>query len=420
MSWLTKLIIALGWANRPVPVAPFRLNILVLGTAGPLTGADVNVANVVKGVTGADGGLAVDIPVGVPSTTISAWFSGYLLWERSVASNSGSLTITLTPVVPPPPPFKPLPRILRAGQHFVLDTGGRYSAIQNSDFNLLNRWQHGEDITPILRQRCDLGFNMLRVWTKFVIDNIGAFTDIDYARVGAFLDLCATFDLYVEFTAYTGYITQGQSEDKTHFGKLCDAVRGCTNVLIELVNEEDIAVNSIDLAAYVKPEGVFASHGSNGSQAQPVTPYWDYCTFHANGAPEEQRKIGHNAMEIWSGPTLTNETSRFPEVGMWAQHSDETDADWHARIQRLAYDSAVGAALLCAGCCFHSVQGKTSVLFDAAHVEAAMALVAGAKSVDLVCQDGPYIHRQDLEGTTYLRVYERPVEGHNGLGYIRP
>src|SRR2546426_7962277 len=51
------------------------------------------------------------------------------------------------------------------------------------------------------------------------------------------------------------------------------------------------------------------------------------------GAVEEQRKIGHNAMEIWGGPTLTNETSRCPEVGMWR------GAD-PARTAALAFDSA--------------------------------------------------------------------------------
>ena len=412
MSWLTKLIIAIGWANRPVPVAPFRLNILVLGTDGPLAGADVNVANVVKGVTGADGGLAVDIPVSIPSTTISAWSEGYILWEQVVASNSGSPTIKLVPVIVPPPPFKPLPRLVPTRQYFMQSNGTRFTAVQCSDFDLLNRWQHGEDIAPILTQRRDLGFNLLRVWTKYVIEGIGSFPDINYARVGEFLDLCATFGLYVEFTAYTGYITQGASEDKTHFGKLCDAVSSRTNVLVELVNEESIPVNSIDLAYYRKPIGVLSSHGSEGGGKTPISPFWDYVTFHTNLQSEEQRKVGHNAMEIWKGPTITNETSRFPEVGMWRG----SNAD---RIKQLAYDSAAGAALLCAGSCFHSVQGKTSVLFNTAHVDAAKAWVAGARGIDLVCQDGPYKHRKDLEGTTYLRVYERPVEGHNGLVYIR-
>src|SRR2546426_8399982 len=137
------------------------------------------------------------------------------------------------------------------------------------------------------------------------------------------------------------------------------------------------------------------------------------------GAVEEQRKIGHNAMEIWGGPTVTNETSRCPEVGMWR------GAD-PARTAALAFDSAAGAALLCAGSCFHSVHGKTSELWDGVEGSAAMAWANGAKSVDLECQDGPYMHRADLEEPRdsrgvgqYLRVYERRVAGHDGIVRIR-
>ena len=51
--------------------------------------------------------------------------------------------------------------------------------------------------------------------------------------------------------------------------------------------------------------------------------------------------------------------------------------------------------------------GKASVLFGGLDLEAAQQWVAGAQSVPLHCQDGLYVHRQDLEGTTYLRVYQR-------------
>jgi hypothetical protein len=149
--------------------------------------------------------------------------------------------------------------------------------------------------------------------------------------------------------------------------------------------------------------GVLTSHGSNGSQAWPVEPHWDWVAFHTNGAPEEQRKIGHNAWEIWAGPTITNETSRYPEVGMWAGQPLE-------RQKMLAYDSGAGAALLCAGYCFHSVNGKQSVLWDGNEQEIAREMARGALSVPLQYQDGDYT-ASHLEGIPLnpdeLRRYAR-------------
>lgn len=290
-------------------------------------------------------------------------------------------------------PFTPLPRLRVRGQFFELETGARFTAIQASDFNLLARWQHGEDIDLVLAQRQAIGFNLLRVWTLYDLAsaNVGTFLDIDYARVPAFLDLCAGYGLYVEFTAYTS------TERTDHWERLVTAVQGKTNALIELVNEEDQLENHIDLARYSRPSGVLASHGSNGSEAWPVPSPWDYETFHTNGASEWWRKTGHNAAEIgWAPehgkPVIANENTRFCDNDSSVNH---------------AYDAAAGAALLAAGSCYHSVGGKSSVLWTGCELEAAKAWAAGARSVDLSQQDAPYEHVIDLEGPDDLRVYRR-------------
>ncbi len=78
------------------------------------------------------------------------------------------------------------------------------------------------------------------------------------------------------------------------------------------------------------------------------------------------------------------------------------------RVKRgMLIDSAAGAALLCAGSCFHSVQGKTSQVWDANTEAVARAWAAGARSVDLSQQHQPYVHRSDLETPELLRVYQR-------------
>lgn len=302
-----------------------------------------------------------------------------------------------------------LPRLRVRGHCFELETGERWTAIECSDFNLWARYLAGEDITPVLKQRADIGFNLLRVWTLYDLEaaNIGTLLDPDYTRLAPFLDLCAGYGLHVELTAFTS------TERPEHWDHLVAAAEASDNPpLLELVNEEDQPVNRIDLGRYAEAAGLLDSHGSNGSQARPVEPFWDYATFHTNGASEEQRKIGHNAMEIWNGPVLTNETSRYPDVGMWAGQPLD-------RQRAVAFDSAAGAALLCAGSCFHSVSGKRSVLLTPEETEIAFSWVDGATSVDLAYQDGNYYHRTDLEGPGILRVYERRTSSGSAIVKIR-
>lgn len=293
-----------------------------------------------------------------------------------------------------------LPALRVRGHCFEQADGTHWTAIQCSDFHLFGRFLNGEEIRPVLEQRAAIGFNLLRVWTRYQLAAYGigdctlAMHPDLYQRVPAFVDLCASYGLYVEFTAYTGR----EDFDPHHWSRLGVAgMNASTPPLLELVNENDQGGNHIDASAF-EPIGL-CSHGSNGSQARPVEPFWEYATFHTNGAPEEQRKVGHNAMEIWSGPTLTNETSRYPDVGMWG-----ADA---GRNQQVAFDSAAGAALLCAGSCFHSAHGKNSTLFDAETQAVAQAWVNGARSVDLSQQDESYAHRSDLETAGILRVYQR-------------
>jgi hypothetical protein len=52
-------------------------------------------------------------------------------------------------------------------------------------------------------------------------------------------------------------------------------------------------------------------------------------------------------------------------------------------------------------------KGRHSTLWSDATLRIAQAWAAGARSVPLSCQNGAYVHRQDLEGSTYLRVYQR-------------
>jgi hypothetical protein len=302
--------------------------------------------------------------------------------------------------LPPPevPPFQPLPLLTIRGQFFQANDQP-FTVIECSDFNLFGRYCHGEldYVEQVWAQRASVGFNMQRTFTLYNIEKIGSLLNPDYTKIPSYLEGAARHGLYVEFVGYTS------TEDPNHWPRLVEACQGSTNVLGELVNEGTLPVNQIDMSRYARPTTMLASHGSGGSEGVPPWEPWDYMTYHTNGSSEEQRKIGHNAMEdlanVYGIPALTNETSRYPDVGMWV------NADLYQQKQ-LAYDSAAGAALLCAGACFHSVRGKTSALWDGTELTVAQTWVAGALSVPK-CQYEGYRRRDDLLTDDLLRVYQR-------------
>lgn len=313
------------------------------------------------------------------------------------------------------PPFNPLPRLRARGTYFIREDNVRFTAVQCSDFNMLARHIAGEDIKPILAERSDLGFNMLRVWGAYDSTNPAFLAEIGrldprehadyYTKLKEFFDLANTYGLYVEFTVHTAAAISG------HWEQSGAAAQACTNVILELTNENNAHTPNLDPRPFNAISGVLCSRGSNGSQSIPVRePSWmNYETFHTNDAFEWWRKGGHNGMELSAGtegvvashvPILANENTRPDRDANPAHHED----------------AAAACALLIGGSCYHSPSGKNSRLFDQRDRDFAVAHVRGALSVNLDVQDGRYIRRDDLLGTAYLRVYERRLD--SGLSHI--
>jgi hypothetical protein len=306
-----------------------------------------------------------------------------------------------------------LPPLSCAGQFFRAG-GERFTVIQASDFSLFKRYLDGEDIEPIVDQRRALGFNTLRVWllNRSVVVNGGIHPDDYpgfYEALARFVDVVG---LYVELTVFTS--TQGLManvwDQQAHLDRTADAVRGKPNVILELANEIDQYDNAPS-PLLVRPSGVLISRGSNGADSVPPRhdAPWDYELYHTNDLDEFQRKVGHNAME-WADqsgrPCLSNENTRYVDRDRSATH---------------AYDAAMGAALLCAGSCFHSQAGKTSTLFTGTELDCARAWVEGVRSVPLEFQAGAYQHLQNLEGPDCIRAYSRRLpDGREHVIKIRP
>jgi hypothetical protein len=320
-----------------------------------------------------------------------------------------------------------LPRLIRDGQFFRAGDA-LWTAIESSEFTLFKWYLDGEAIEPVLQERRALGFNLLRVWLlnesvvgRRYTENAAAppldagihpnqYPDF-YEQLTTFVQVCAGYDCYTELTVFTSTQTlmPDRADQQRHLDRTADAVHGEPNVLVELANEIDQHDNAPhpDL---VRPPGVLISRGSNGADSRPPRhdDPWDYELYHTNDLDEWQRKVGHNAME-WAAesgrPCLSNENTRYP---------DRDSSEIHA------YDAAMGAALLCAGGCFHSQGGKYSRLFDATERQCAAAWVAGAQSVPLEFQRGRYIHRTDLEPVGILRAYEKQLaDGRSHVIQIR-
>jgi hypothetical protein len=301
-------------------------------------------------------------------------------------------------------PFAVTARLRTRGDCFELETGERWTAIECTDFRLFQRFLHREDITPVLRDRQALGFNLLRVLgTCHNMFRLYPAEHPDYfVRLVAFVRLAARYGLRVELTVFADATVAmpTRSAQLDLWQGVGGVLHDEPNVIVELVNENDQSVNTIDTDAFPKIAGLLCSRGSNGSEADPVRPWWDYETFHTNDAFQWWRKGGHNAMEYSHGaetivgsgvPILTNEKTRPDRDPVLRHHEDD----------------AAGGTLLCAGSCFHSESGKASVVLSGLDRAAAAVFVRGARSVPLSAQGQPYRRRDDLLTPDLLRVYQK-------------
>jgi hypothetical protein len=310
-----------------------------------------------------------------------------------------------------------LPRLVVDGRFFRQETGARWTGIQATDFNLFNRFLNGQDITPILRQRADAGFNLLRVWTDFDVcadakcpehQPIGrlipaAHPDY-YKRLPEFVDVCARHGLYVELTAFTGRPDSDEVKI-AHWDRLVAAVASAPNVLLELINEHNVHHKSLSYDRLQRPPApILASHGSGGAGGEPRLPIWTYVTYHPGFGADWTRKAieeGTQTADRFNVPVLLNETTRFPDHDNSLQH---------------AYDVGRACTLALAGCAFHSVAGKNSRLWEGHELALAREWARGARSVSLDCQAGELRQRDDPPA---LRLFERVGAGPECRAEIR-
>ncbi|HEX8030264.1 MAG TPA: hypothetical protein VF491_17440 [Vicinamibacterales bacterium] len=301
-----------------------------------------------------------------------------------------------------------LPALVRNGQFYYLPDGTPFTVIEASQFRAFERFLNGEDLTPVFSQLQAEGFNTIRVWLlNTSVGHVLPWEHADfYRRIPAFLAFAAGFGLYVEFTVFTQTQTliPTLAGQQAHYDQTVQAV-GATFSFIEGVNEGDAHDNAYDRRLRLwKPAGATFDlcGGSWGADSwgpvdgnnQPTATVYDSVRYHSNDTSEWQRKQAHGSFEMaghYGVPGIGNENTRPDRDGNLNHHRD----------------AAAGAALLCAGSCFHSEAGKQAAVMGDVDLACARAFVAGARSVDLSQRVAPYVHRTDLEGPTVIRAYQR-------------
>ena len=361
------LLIAVGSCGTPAPVPtppPVKFRTVAVVTNVSAVGGTFYVDEVGGGqtcvlVAGYCGVSVHDAPL-LTSTYITVGVVDFDAYRADVVLPAGDVQIWLGPGCGMPDPkqcvnlpllaanLKPLPRLVTAGAFFATADGARWTWIGASDFDLYRQYlQNAQSITPVLQQRAALGFNVLRVFGSFN-GALGSFLPVSsgelyYTQLPRFADALAREGLYLEFTVFADTsawtpVPPTPDAQVTHFRRISDALAPKTNVFIEAVNEADQTINyTSGLQALVMPSATNSSHGSNGSQAYPVAPFWHFVGFHTNGAFEWQRK-GHECMSITPKPCVVDETTRPDQDGSLAHYHDAAAVD----------------ALLAAGGTFHS------------------------------------------------------------------
>lgn len=331
----------------------------------------------------------------------------------------------LNALPPPPPP------IVSAGEQGAVvaaamafkNNGYLWGWYGFSDFALFQRFLHGEDITPQLKQRVSVGANTLRVFAMFNAAGIGAASGLGelrpatyadyYARLGSFLDLTASFGLRVELVALADAqdLLPRFEDQRTHLEQVAAVLFTHPLTFLEVCNEP--FKNGCDverLEPTARTAGVPYALGTYDVAAgQESIAHGQYLTLHTERKaewPRTARALGElrDGFDVFRGvhvPVVGDEPTGFAEVARGDSRS--------ATPEDGRYFAAT-AALMGAGSTFHSDDGIASRLLGPVQLEAAREWFAAARWVPVDAQFSAYQRGAAGGGAG---VGDMPIEHHD-------
>lgn len=233
----------------------------------------------------------------------------------------------------------------------------------------------GQDINGILDQRVNVGANIVRSlamgWPF-----IGAASGKPSAYANYWDIMRSYFDkldkkgLALEWVIFAGTRPwmPDPNEQMEFYHQTCNVVREYPHVVVELLNEAGHGSQSIDPGRFSKPDGIVASHGSGLTDAPPVSPLWDYATYHA------RRDSLPDARGITNVDPLEFE-AYYPKIVTICEEMmkpEQYNHDTH-----VAYLMGRHGGVMEWGSTFHSQQGVESLLFPTPVAECAKAFYEG-------------------------------------------
>lgn len=293
------------------------------------------------------------------------------------------------PAVPDPPQVVRLGPLTTRGPVFLQGTTPwRWKGV--SAFQLLDRFIHGEDITPFLDAY--QGFNVLRVWPYVPRKDWGdrAWETPTVGEILPFLWAVEARGFYVELTLLTDDDPARLARAKTLIAQLAE--QHPTNLLLEAGNEPQTH-KAIDTAALIPALQASGFPWTTGDYEDSARMKGTYGVTHTARDGEWPRRA-HDVLEFFHGggpntpddpphhvPIIADEPAKRQDVG------GNRPLDWRA------YFAAV--SLLGGGGTFHSETGKFGQVPTPEEAQLAREALTG---LDAFPADAP------------LGLYSRPVE----------
>jgi hypothetical protein len=300
----------------------------------------------------------------VPATLMN---SGIVTWGMERLSSTALAPVSIT------------------NREFIVN-GGRYRPIMCTDFLLIYRYIQGHDIRPILEQRKNLGFDMVRILT--MAHNIVHFSPQTYdvkTVLSQVLELIHDYDLRAEVEGFADVQFLGLSVAEQQFHhKLCnDIIRSLGNIdLYDLCNEYD--KNGINPDDFVQPTGTISSRGSRQNNKPPKSPYWSFGTYHprrdgsdyyfskyrADVGAQSEVFMGVEGEPVLLKPAMPDEPIGFADVAIDGKRANYTGFAYQIGWLHSVFQSAA---------CYHCDLGIMSLLFEGIQLNCAKAFLQGCE-----------------------------------------
>lgn len=273
-----------------------------------------------------------------------------------------------------------------------------------SEFRLLDRFLRGQDIEPIFADRLDLlaetqaapfarclrVFGMANSFMQLRPQEHGDY----YTSVRALVDFAAQHGFYTDFDVFADaqIIMPDVNQQRAHWGRLADQLRGCETVILSVGNEwgaHSGYKNGFDPGDFTYPSaGYLCSRGSDVGDSDPYLPAWDVSKYH--GRRDDLKGELSSCDIAWavSGYDGEHGNAGFAGTHQPTYHDEPIGAaDVSIRNKRSAvpavfYRLAFDCSTWGAGGTFHSDCGIDSVPFTARQRACGLAWFMGQAKAD--------------------------------------